>query len=496
MTTNAKVKNASVINNLEVNHNTQKFSKFLRYRMTLLLVIGDIFGLLFSAILALFMRIVIDGDFSDPEKYVGLFPYLFIFIIAYSLANLYPGIGISIPQEIEKFTKANSLVMITFAMIIFITKSGDRYSRLFFILLWLLTVLISPFSRIIIRKICSKLKIWGEPVAIIGYGDKGKKILKYLQKNVSFGLMPAIIIKDETQIDSKSQSGNTIPTILSSALISDPKILERSGISTAIITSTINPQNTSFKLMDERQFGIKHLILVADLEWIGGNDVEAYDMSGFLGLEVKRKLLDVKDKIFKRLIDVILVSIMLIFSLPIFFIFAILIRLDSRGPIFYKHKRIGIDGKNIYIWKFRTMVCGADQILNQYLESNPALKKEWLSSYKLKKDPRVTRLGRFLRKTSLDELPQLFNVAKGDMSIVGPRPIVESEVELYKKGIDLYKQVLPGITGLWQISGRSDTSYDYRVNLDKYYIRHWSIWLDIYILFKTILTVLKHDGAY
>jgi lipopolysaccharide/colanic/teichoic acid biosynthesis glycosyltransferase len=142
------------------------------------------------------------------------------------------------------------------------------------------------------------------------------------------------------------------------------------------------------------------------------------------------------------------------------------------------------------------MVQDADRVLQEYLEKNPALREEWESSYKLKNDPRITRVGKFLRKTSLDELPQLINVIKGEMSLVGPRPIVDDEVKFYGKSFRLYTQVLPGMTGLWQISGRSDTSYDYRVSLDEYYIRHWSIWMDFYILVRTVWVVLKHSGAY
>jgi len=156
---------------------------------------------------------------------------------------------------------------------------------------------------------------------------------------------------------------------------------------------------------------------------------------------------------------------------------------------------VGKGGKAIWIWKFRTMVANADEILENYLNTKPELRAEWEAAHKLKNDPRITRIGRLLRKTSLDEFPQFFNVLKGEMSVIGPRPIVQDEIKFYKDGYKLYTQVLPGVSGLWQVSGRSDTSYENRVALDEYYIRHWSIWMDIYILVRTVWVVLKRSGA-
>jgi Undecaprenyl-phosphate galactose phosphotransferase WbaP len=179
-----------------------------------------------------------------------------------------------------------------------------------------------------------------------------------------------------------------------------------------------------------------------------------------------------------------------------FVIIMILIKLDSRGPVFYRQARIGRFGRKFHVYKFRTMVQNADQILQTYLETSPELKAEWLATHKLKQDPRVTRIGLILRKLSLDELPQLWNIVLGDMSLVGPRPIVDAEVEKYGKCFDLYIKVRPGLTGLWQVSGRNDTTYERRVELDEYYVLNRSLRLDLQILWKTVFVVLKKDGAY
>lgn len=193
--------------------------------------------------------------------------------------------------------------------------------------------------------------------------------------------------------------------------------------------------------------------------------------------------------------EISLIVLSLPLSLPLMGLLALAVRLDSPGPIFFKHQRIGLGGSDITIWKFRSMRHDAAACLEKYLQ-DPQLRQEWEENQKLRHDPRVTRLGRFLRASSLDELPQLFNVLTGDLSLVGPRPIVWDEVERYQDGFELYKRVKPGLTGLWQISGRSNTSYRLRVNLDAYYVRNWSVWLDIYILAKTPLELLKGQGAY
>jgi Undecaprenyl-phosphate galactose phosphotransferase WbaP len=197
-----------------------------------------------------------------------------------------------------------------------------------------------------------------------------------------------------------------------------------------------------------------------------------------------------------RIMDISLILLAAPYIILTFLVIMILIKLDSRGPVFYRQARIGRFGRKFHVYKFRTMVQNADQILQTYLENSPELKAEWLATHKLKKDPRVTRIGSILRKSSLDELPQLWNIIIGEMSLVGPRPIVDAEVEKYGKCFDLYIKVRPGLTGLWQVSGRNDTTYERRVKLDEYYVLNRSLKLDLQILWKTVFVVLKKDGAY
>lgn len=194
----------------------------------------------------------------------------------------------------------------------------------------------------------------------------------------------------------------------------------------------------------------------------------------------------------KRIIDVSISLISLILLFPIFIIISILIKLDSKGKVFFKHKRIGKDGKIIYLYKFRTMVDNAEELIKNFNEEQ---KKEYEEKYKLSNDPRITRIGKILRKTSLDELPQLINILKGDMSLIGPRPIVEKELEKYGMLKNRFLSVTPGLTGYWACNGRSCTSYDDRIKLELYYIYNCCLKLDIKIFFTTIIAVVKRNGA-
>jgi lipopolysaccharide/colanic/teichoic acid biosynthesis glycosyltransferase len=201
-------------------------------------------------------------------------------------------------------------------------------------------------------------------------------------------------------------------------------------------------------------------------------------------------------KVVKRFFDVTLVLISLPVLLPAFGIVSALVMLSSPGPIFYSHRRIRQGGAFFSMWKFRTMCVNSAEVIEEYLARHPEARAEWNHTHKLRDDPRITPIGSFLRRYSLDELPQLWNVLTGQMSLVGPRPIVAAEVEKYGECFDCYCRVKPGLTGLWQISGRSMLSYETRVTLDCEYVEHWSLGRDVGILSKTYSSVVNQDGAF
>jgi Undecaprenyl-phosphate galactose phosphotransferase WbaP len=200
-------------------------------------------------------------------------------------------------------------------------------------------------------------------------------------------------------------------------------------------------------------------------------------------------------RLLKCVFDLTAAGLLVVLFAPLLFGLAMLVRGDG-GPAFYRHRRIGAGGRVFDCIKFRSMVVDADQVLRRLLASDPEAAAEWAATQKLRQDPRITRIGRFLRRSSLDELPQLFNVLRGEMSLVGPRPIVTSEIARYADDIEFYYAAKPGLTGLWQVSGRNDTSYDRRVRLDVWYVRNWTLWHDIAILFKTVPAVFQRRGAH
>ena len=239
-----------------------------------------------------------------------------------------------------------------------------------------------------------------------------------------------------------------------------------------------------------------HVTIIPNLFGISSLWVSAKDLGGILALDIKNPSLSRSAQLMKRIMDVLLTLIGGFLILPIILTVSFLIKVDSPGKIFYGNKRVGKNRDSFLCWKFRSMRQNADEVLNTYLAKDLKLKQEWEKNQKLKDDPRITKIGKFIRKWSIDELPQLWNVLKGEMSLVGPRPCFEVQLQRYGKNQDLYTRVKPGITGLWQISGRNTLSFDDRVKLERHYVSNWSIWLDIYILAKTIMVVLKGEGAY
>lgn len=194
----------------------------------------------------------------------------------------------------------------------------------------------------------------------------------------------------------------------------------------------------------------------------------------------------------KRILDCILATIALIILSPIYLIIAIAVKIDSNGPVFFKHTRIGKNGKIIKIYKYRTMVANAEELIKKF---TPEQMKEYKENFKLENDPRITKVGKFLRKTSLDELPQLLNIIQGDLALIGPRPVVKSELEKYGENTGKFLSVTPGLTGNWAASGRSNTTYEERMKMELWYVDHISFITDVKIFFKTIIAVIKKEGA-
>lgn len=472
--------------------NKRAESGYIRFGMSIQLVLVDVICLLLAAGIAIGLWSLVNPTL-EPSYYLRLLPLLPLFILLYTSSGLYPAIGISPVEELRRLSLATTFMFLGLAAISFYVRNAEAFSRAAFGLAWILSLLLIPVGREVYRSLASRTPIWGEPVALYGFGERGRGLFVFLQKNPQIGLKPRVIIGDpgdSTHLPEGVTFLTTAEILAGSAngTLADvhTAILVKDEIAPDIITRTIEEPLTHFA----------HLILLSDLLPIGSIWVTPYDMGGVLGLEIRQNLLSKRQQFAKRLLDLGITFALLPVLIPMLALITLLVLLDSSGNPFFTHPRIGHNGRTIKVLKFRTMVQNAQQVLQEYLSANPEAQQEWNNSRKLKHDPRITRIGWFLRKFSLDELPQVWNVLKGEMSLVGPRPIVTEEIPYYGTYFNLYKQVKVGITGMWQISGRNDVGYSDRVQLDSYYVRNWSVWLDIYILMHTAATVLSGKGAY
>ncbi len=271
-------------------------------------------------------------------------------------------------------------------------------------------------------------------------------------------------------------------TRIRQVIISAPNL---SGDELVLFTNELQPYTNS-------------ILIVPDLAGIPvvGGETEYFFDDRILAYRTKNNLANPGNQIIKRIFDIFVCLILSIVIIPILIIIAVAIKFDSKGPIIFSHNRVGYRGEDFKCYKFRTMVANSQQVLEEMLQTNPDLREQWQEDFKLKDDPRITRIGKILRKSSLDELPQIFNVLKCDMSLVGPRPIIRGEIHKFGAHIKEYLMVRPGMTGLWVNSGRNDVDYDERVQMETWYVRNWSLWMDISLLFRTIPVVLGRKGAY
>ncbi|OGV76712.1 MAG: UDP-phosphate galactose phosphotransferase [Lentisphaerae bacterium RIFOXYB12_FULL_65_16] len=438
------------------------------------------------------------GGIFELSLYTNLWPCLLIFPIAYQTAGLYhgiafyPGVAFGPAEEIRRTVYATSFVYFGLGVASFLSQSGGLFSRLIFLGAWAVSLVMVPLMREVVRMALARQPWWGAPAIICGAGPTGLLVIETLQKNTGLGLRAVAVVDDDPSKQGQALCG--VPVV--GPLAVGPEFARRHGIRYAIIAMPGVDAACLRGILETYEDRFRHLLLIPNLFGFSTLWVRAHDLGGILGLEVRQQLLMPGVRVVKRSIDLVGALVGGALILPLILVLCLLIKVSSRGPVFYGAQRLGRRGRLFTAWKFRTMVQDADRVLSTYLERHPELRAEWERTFKLKNDPRVTLVGRFLRKTSLDELPQLWNVVTGEMSLVGPRPIVEDEIGYYGENYEVLKKVRPGITGLWQVSGRSDTSYERRVSLDLYYVRNWSVWLDVYILARTVKTVLACKGAY
>jgi Undecaprenyl-phosphate galactose phosphotransferase WbaP len=433
------------------------------------------------------------GQGSLWEPTIALIaPSVAVWVGIRALLGLYPGYGLTPSEELRRQTYAALGVLAITAIFALGLQFGDLLSRLLVGLNFVGLLVLAPLVRHLAKWAVAKIGWWGKPVVILGAGKTGEQLVRTLKEEWGLGYRPAGVFDFRL-----APRGGLLEGVPYGGTVNDALELVRSrGIDTVIFAMPTLRRQYLARFVGRARRSFRDVIVIPNLSEITTSAVVARDFSGILGVEIKQNLLDPWALRTKRVLDLVLTAAGGIFVLPLLLAISLLVWADSREQVLYRDKRMGKDGELFSCIKFRTMVADAEDVLRRMLEESPEMREEYVKYHKLRDDPRVTRVGRFLRKTSLDELPQLWNVVRGEMSLVGPRPYLPRESEKVGVAQEEILRVPPGITGPWQVAGRNHTSFGERVQIDAYYVRDWSVWLDLVILGRTVRGVLFGRGAF
>lgn len=488
---------------------TQEFEKYFKsnFRRTssflsgFVLMLVDFISLFCCIGLAFLIVNLINPSIINFRSFVYYGAYFPLILAVFYAAGLYPGIMISPSEEIKKLSICSFFCLIGIGTSIILEKRSNSSSVFLSVgklvedsekfgvcaalgLAIPISTIGLPAFREIARHLFGHYNWWGVPAVIYETNDSAKEVVTRLIKRKDLGYKPALIISSSNTTQSEY---NNIPIVSENKEILE--VIKKLNIKVAILCDYLGEKHSIMT-------SYRYTINVSKSQDYFSSTIQLRDIGGIIGLSSTHNLTKKQSLFAKRLVDIILILLFSPILLPVTLIISIGVKVSSPGPIFYGHKRVGKNGKVIKCWKFRSMYKNSQEMLEQILATDPKMKEEWEKDRKFVNDPRVTKFGKFLRKTSLDELPQLWNIFVGEMSFVGPRPVTQEELEKYGSNTDYILSVTPGLSGMWQISGRSDTGYEERINLDTYYIQNWSFWLDIWIIIKTVWVVIKGKGAY
>lgn len=466
----------------------------------LVLATIDMAALFAVFLLSVFVRTTVlpllySGFPPDPplRSISNLLWFMLVWLFFLQYEGLY-GRRFSFWDEIEALLKVSFLSTTTVFVIISIGKMASEISRTLVVLMGLFAIIILPLFRIPAKRILQKIGMLSKRVLIIGASSAGQRIAQALAAEANYGYKVIGFLDDDPRQIGTYINGCKVYGNIDSAHL----FINRYKVSDIFIALPDADRVRARDLITELQHKVEHVLYVPDMPGVvaAEADLVHFFHEQVFAFEIRNNMSRRFNIVIKRLFDII-VSSLVIAVLYIPFLFVVLIiRFDSKGSALFRQTRIGKDRRPFACYKLRTMHVDAKEHLEEILSSDPAVRKEWERYRKLKNDPRVTRAGRFLRTFSLDELPQFFNVFIGEMSIVGPRPVLQEEIDLYYKDMaDFCFSVRPGITGLWQVSGRNNTNYDHRVALDVWYIKNWHLWLDVVIILKTIRIIAKASGV-
>ena len=448
------------------------------------LLAADVIGLLLAFELAAYTRLLLLGSPMSPVWVLWLTVFWAMGAFAWGLL---PGWGLCPVESLRRQVCLTVLVFAGVSVALFLTKSGVETSRFTLCFAFSLAVPMIPFMRMLAKRALIQRQLWGIPVAIYGGGVVGRSIIRSLQEEPGQGYYPVCIFDDNIDLMDSAIEGVPIRGKTDSIVQDVPlAILAITQIEGERIAELIEgPLSSYLKVM-----------IIPNLVFLPSVWVNSRDLSGTPGLELSNNLLDPGKCVIKRSFEYCITILTIPLWGPLCLLIGGLIWLGDRNDPIFKQKRIGEDGRVFDTWKFRTMVPDAEIVLEKKLQDDAELRDEWELDCKLSNDPRITRVGKFLRRSSLDEIPQLVNVLKGEMSLIGPRPLPGYHHEQLPPSVrKLRERVKPGMTGLWQVSGRSELGSDGMIRWDPYYVRNWSLWLDIVILVRTVRVVIRGSGA-
>jgi lipopolysaccharide/colanic/teichoic acid biosynthesis glycosyltransferase len=496
--------------------------------VVLLLLLGDLAALSVSAGM---MWWFVSDDILSITQRVVLISLVPICILVLAGARLYAVTPPSPPDEIRSATGVITLVYLGSWMISVAARvvPARSLSHGAWAVSLVLSVALVPMVRGIVRTTWARRDWWGQAAVVIGAGRVGRAVVQTLLNRPQLGLKPVAILDDDpsrqgsvrvawgeddmivepvaesvTQTELEPPSSDRaameqfaevegVPVVGGLELAA--VLAHRLGIGTVVIAMPEMDSAAVLNLIERFGDSYTNVLVIPDLFNLAHFGAPTRYLGGVLGLEVQRQLMRRGPRFAKRLMDVTLTVFGGLCILPLLVLLSILIKLDSAGSPFYMQRRLGQDGVRFRALKFRTMHVDAHARLAELLANDAELRAEYEQFHKLSRDPRITRVGRFLRKYSLDELPQLWNVVKGEMSLVGPRPYLETEIpEMHQKEA-IVLRVRPGLTGIWQVTTRNESTFEERVNLDVEYVRNWSPWLDLYILARTVGVVVAGTGS-
>ncbi|PYE55744.1 exopolysaccharide biosynthesis polyprenyl glycosylphosphotransferase [Deinococcus yavapaiensis] len=453
-------------------------------------------------VLAVSDVVTLAGSFELAARVVGAISHATTGITSYSLEGLpvlaawllgawslrlLPSWGMSPPEELKRLT---TLLALTLGLSVLLALAA-RQDALTLSTIGVACVFAWPLLLLVrasLKHLLVRDGAWGVPTVIYGGARTGALVIQSLREYPGYGYLPVGVFDDDLSLQGTRTHGLPVLGTASDVSVTAPvAVLAMPGVA----------RERMLALLEGPLSQYHRVVVIPDLFGLEALWAQARDVGGVLGLELSGPSERPMSLMGKRVFDVVLTVLSAPLWVPLCAVLALLIWLEDRAHPLFLQRRIGLHGKTFLTWKFRTMVPDAEGVLQRHLAANPALRAEWEANHKLQDDPRVTRIGRILRKYSLDEVPQLVNVLIGEMSLIGPRPLPEYHVQALSHSVQLVRtRVRPGMTGLWQVSGRSEAGNAGMERWDPYYVNNCSLWLDLVILARTVGAVLKSSGAY